>query len=223
MAYVSEKVGPQIVLASHLIFLAKSALCQLPENASWESSWENASRSAPRNRPAQGTEPLEMPRELFRRMAFNILIGNTDEHARNHAAFVEGGHLALTPAYDIEPRPRMAREANQALRVCGESRQSRVALAIEAAPSFGLTAREAEDLMIGQVEVRLPAAGGPGPLVQGRPAAARKPGNPERLCLRGSSGTDSRPRPAALMRPFRAPQVRMRQPPTKTTYSPSMF
>lgn len=101
----------------------------------------------------QGTEPTEMPRELFRRMVFNILIGNTDDHARNHAAFWNGSHLTLTPAYDIDPRPRWGREANQALRICGESRQSRVALAIEAGPKFGFTARQAEDIICDQVDV----------------------------------------------------------------------
>ena len=45
------------------------------------------------------------------------------------------------------------REANQALRICGESRQSRVALAVEAAPKFGLTERQAEDMVVEQVEV----------------------------------------------------------------------
>jgi len=101
----------------------------------------------------QGTAPSEMPRELFRRMIFNILIGNTDDHARNHAAFWDGHQLTLTPAYDIDPRPRWGREANQALRVRGESRQSRVALAIEAAPNFGFTGREAEDIVFHQVDV----------------------------------------------------------------------
>jgi serine/threonine-protein kinase HipA len=101
----------------------------------------------------QGTAPVEMPRELFRRMVFNILVGNTDDHARNHAAFWDGQQLTLTPAYDIDPRPRWGREANQALRVRGESRQSRVALAIEAANKFGLTTREAEDIVFHQVAV----------------------------------------------------------------------
>ncbi|WP_256091642.1 HipA domain-containing protein [Candidatus Thiosymbion oneisti] len=39
-------------------------------------------------------------RELFSRLAFNILCGNTDDHPRNHSAFWDGQALALTPAYD---------------------------------------------------------------------------------------------------------------------------
>lgn len=100
----------------------------------------------------QGTDPKETLLELFRRMVFNILIGNTDDHARNHAAFWDGVRLTLTPAYDIEPRPRMGREANQAICVRGQSRESRVALAIEAAESFGLTQRLATEMVAFQIE-----------------------------------------------------------------------
>ena len=45
--------------------------------------------------------PKATLRELFSRIVFNILCGNTDDHARNHAAFWDGHQLALTPAYDI--------------------------------------------------------------------------------------------------------------------------
>ena len=34
-------------------------------------------------------------------MLFNILCGNSDDHARNHAAFWDGYAPALTPAYDF--------------------------------------------------------------------------------------------------------------------------
>jgi len=34
-------------------------------------------------------------------MVFNILMGNTDDHARNHACFWDGEFLDLTPAYDV--------------------------------------------------------------------------------------------------------------------------
>lgn len=46
-------------------------------------------------------------RELFRRMVFNILIDNTDDHEKNHSLLVvnpfENGRLKLAPAYDILP------------------------------------------------------------------------------------------------------------------------
>lgn len=121
----------------------------LDENRGYYGSYEDLAGILRRD----GTDPKGSQVELFRRMVFNILIGNTDDHARNHAAFWDGKLLTLTPAYDIEPRPRLGREANQAIRVRGSSRQSRVALAIEAAPNFGISEEEAVEMVIGQVEV----------------------------------------------------------------------
>lgn len=59
--------------------------------------------------------PAQQLEELFKRLAFNLLIGNTDDHARNHAAFWDGRHLNLTPAYDICPQMRTGQEASQAM------------------------------------------------------------------------------------------------------------
>ena len=42
-------------------------------------------------------------KELFRRMVFNILIENTDDHEKNHAFIADGGYWRLSPAYDILP------------------------------------------------------------------------------------------------------------------------
>nr|WP_259371325.1 HipA domain-containing protein [Caldimonas caldifontis] len=41
--------------------------------------------------------------QVFRRMVFNILIDNTDDHEKNHALLAEGRHYALAPAYDVLP------------------------------------------------------------------------------------------------------------------------
>jgi serine/threonine-protein kinase HipA len=65
------------------------------------------------------TRPRKTLHELFQRITFNILIGNTDDHARNHAAFWDGKELTLTPAYDICPQPRTGGEASQAMRIDG--------------------------------------------------------------------------------------------------------
>ncbi|MFK5952647.1 MAG: HipA domain-containing protein [Desulfobacterium sp.] len=58
------------------------------------------------------TSPRHTLKELFSRLAFNILCGNTDDHARNHAAFWDGKALTLTPAYDICPQGRTGNEAS---------------------------------------------------------------------------------------------------------------
>ena len=98
-------------------------------------------------------EPDKTLRELFSRMVFNILVGNTDDHARNHAAFWDGKIMKLTPAYDIDPRPRRSFEANQSMGVFGANRQSRLALAFEAAKDFHLSQHDAEQIALRQVEV----------------------------------------------------------------------
>lgn len=63
----------------------------------------------------QFVDPESTRRELFTRIVVNVLVGNTDDHARNHAAFVRGDQLELTPAYDIAPQPRSTGEAAQAM------------------------------------------------------------------------------------------------------------
>lgn len=41
--------------------------------------------------------------EVFRRMVFNIMLDNTDDHEKNHAFYFDGTTLKLTPAYDVLP------------------------------------------------------------------------------------------------------------------------
>jgi hypothetical protein len=65
---------------------------------------------------ARFTEPTATLRELFSRITFNVLTGNSDDHARNHAAFWDGAELTLTPAYDICPQSRGGGETSQATR-----------------------------------------------------------------------------------------------------------
>ena len=45
----------------------------------------------------------EQKQELFRRMVFNGLFGNTDDHLRNHAFLRINGEWKLSPAYDLTP------------------------------------------------------------------------------------------------------------------------
>lgn len=92
-------------------------------------------------------------RELFARMTFNVLVGNTDDHARNHAAFWDGSRLSLTPAYDICPQPRSGGEASQAMALRRDGfRLSQVAPCVEAAGSFRLDEAEAREIIDRQIE-----------------------------------------------------------------------
>jgi serine/threonine-protein kinase HipA len=89
-------------------------------------------------------DPKQTLEELFARIVFNILCGNTDDHARNHAAFWNGKALRLTPAYDICPQPRTGHEATQAMLISGDGRLSKLASCLNAAPHFLLTQADAK-------------------------------------------------------------------------------
>ncbi|EKF72816.1 hypothetical protein A11A3_16787 [Alcanivorax hongdengensis A-11-3] len=84
-------------------------------------------------------------RELFRRMVFNILIGNIDDHARNHACFWDGQALELTPAYDVCPQPRLGYSADLAMIVGSLGRAATLNNAISQAERFGLANDEAAE------------------------------------------------------------------------------
>ena len=85
------------------------------------------------------TQPKETLSELFGRLVFNVLCGNTDDHARNHAAFWDGKELSMTPAYDICPQSRAGNEATQAMLITGQNRFSQLKTCLAAAHHFLLS------------------------------------------------------------------------------------
>lgn len=100
------------------------------------------------------TDARSTLRELFGRITFNILVGNSDDHARNHAAFWNGTALTLTPAYDICPQPRNTGETTQAMIIGpGGSRMSQVIGCLKAASTYLLSASDARDIVDHQIEV----------------------------------------------------------------------
>ena len=92
------------------------------------------------------TNPRQTLREVFSRLVFNILCGNTDDHARNHAAFWDGKDLTLTPAYDICPQNRTGNEASQAMLICGNNNLSWLKSCLETAHNFLLSEEEARKI-----------------------------------------------------------------------------
>lgn len=97
-------------------------------------------------------DPKTDLRELFGRLVFNILCGNTDDHARNHAAFFDGKGYALTPAYDICPQARTGNVASQGMLIMGQANQSQIALCLDAAHLFLLDRRQARSIVLEQLE-----------------------------------------------------------------------
>jgi serine/threonine-protein kinase HipA len=102
---------------------------------------------------ARFTDRAETLRELFSRITFNILVGNTDDHARNHAAFWDGEALTLTPAYDICPQLRSGGEAAQAMAIRRDGfRMAQLAGCVAGAREYELTERQARDIIDEQVD-----------------------------------------------------------------------
>jgi len=96
-------------------------------------------------------EPKATLRELFGRLCFNILCGNTDDHARNHAAFWDGRRLELTPAYDLCPQRGIGGFASQGMLILGQARLSQLACCLDAADRFMLSEDEALALIRAQL------------------------------------------------------------------------
>lgn len=88
--------------------------------------------------------------ELFRRIAMNIAISNNDDHARNHAAFWDGEHLELTPAYDLAPGQRSGDTFAQAMAYGRGERGARVsnfAALVGESETYGLGAAAAREVI----------------------------------------------------------------------------
>jgi len=82
-------------------------------------------------------------RELFRRMAFNALVSNTDDHPRNHALIASGRDFELSPAYDLTPTPHISGEKRDSAMTVG--RFGRYANRINLSSSAGAFRLSEED------------------------------------------------------------------------------
>lgn len=65
-------------------------------------------------------EPKKDARELFRRMCFNAMISNLDDHPRNHAVIAKEEHWKLSPAYDLTPAPVVGQDRRDLAMECGD-------------------------------------------------------------------------------------------------------
>ena len=84
-------------------------------------------------------DPQYALEQLFRRLVFNIVVGNNDDHLRNIAAFWDGHMLTLAPAYDLTPSPRHTQVSTQAIAITEDgNRASQLWVALRAAPAFRL-------------------------------------------------------------------------------------
>lgn len=80
---------------------AHTALRVRPESDLRERSYIKLSHEL--QRWAAPDDALQQKRELWRRVVFNALVGNTDDHAKNHGLLQFGNSWKLSPAFDIVP------------------------------------------------------------------------------------------------------------------------
>jgi len=95
-------------------------------------------------RGAPGTVAADRT-ELYRRMVFNILVSNDDDHLRNHGYLFDAGAPGwrLSPLYDVVPKPQVAHERSLVLGVGPRGRAATLDNAVEGSGQFGLTAHAA--------------------------------------------------------------------------------
>ena len=89
-----------------------------------------------------GDAYLAQMREVFRRMVFNILIDNTDDHEKNHALLMtDAQQYELSPAFDVLPSGQAL--GFQQMRVGEQEADSTVANALSLSQMYGLAKNEA--------------------------------------------------------------------------------
>jgi serine/threonine-protein kinase HipA len=94
------------------------------------------------------TRPQDDARELFKRMTFNALISNIDDHPRNHAVIAPDLEWRLSPAYDLTPFPAVSVERRDlALTVGNYGRHANAANLLSQCARFLLSKEDARRII----------------------------------------------------------------------------
>lgn len=81
--------------------------------------------------------------ELYRRVAFNIIVGNSDDHFRNHGFLLTRKGWELSPAYDINP----TLSDNQSLLINRSTSESDLDILLASAGDYMISAEKAKDIV----------------------------------------------------------------------------
>lgn len=87
--------------------------------------------------------PEENIRELYRRIAFNICLGNSDDHFRNHSFLLAENGWTLSPAYDINP----TNNQSQALLISRNSAKADLKILLDASDDYMIDKEEAKHII----------------------------------------------------------------------------
>lgn len=91
----------------------------------------------------QGTDVERNLEELYRRIAFYIIIGNSDDHFRNHGFLLTRRGWQLSPAYDINP----TLEENQSLLINASTNIADLNLLLQSAGDYMLAPQRASQII----------------------------------------------------------------------------
>lgn len=90
--------------------------------------------------------PINDLHELFKRIAFNGLISNTDDHPRNHGFIHNGKGYRLSPVYDLVPKAETGTTRYLAMPFGNQGRVFNVENLISQSEAFDLTAKDAASI-----------------------------------------------------------------------------
>lgn len=94
-----------------------------------------------------GAQAEEDCAQLWRRVVFNVLISNTDDHLRNHGfLYASGRGWRLAPAYDLNPTPTDIRARLLSLTIDEEDNTASLDLALKVAGHFGVKPKDAKSV-----------------------------------------------------------------------------
>lgn len=88
--------------------------------------------------------------ELYRRVAFYIIVGNSDDHFRNHGFLLTRKGWELSPAYDINP----TLSDSQSLLINCNTNESDLNILLESSGDYLLSAKRAKDI-INEVKIAM--------------------------------------------------------------------
>ena len=89
------------------------------------------------------TDVRQNLRELYRRVAFNVMFGNTDDHFRNHGFLLTPKGWTLSPAYDINPGAK----SHQCLLIDSYTEESDINALLSASENYMLERQEASEII----------------------------------------------------------------------------
>lgn len=90
-----------------------------------------------------GTDVDANLRELFHRVAFNICVGNSDDHFRNHRFLLAAKGWTLSPAYDMNP----TLNDHQSLLINSKTNKAELSILLDSCEEYMLTPKVAKSII----------------------------------------------------------------------------